>query len=87
MIPLSSEMVRWDMRNNDMICIPSHPGQAAEVKPLALRPREAARLLGISTRTLWSWTDQGVIPSAKVGRSVLYSVAALEKWLAERTVL
>lgn len=54
-------------------------------EPLALRPRDAARMLGISTRTLWSWTDQGIIPSAKVGRAVLYSVTALEQWLAERT--
>jgi excisionase family DNA binding protein len=79
-------MVRADKRDFEMISVTHHhPGQAAEVKPLALRPKEAARMLGISTRTLWSWTDQGVIPSAKVGRNVLYSISALEQWLAANT--
>lgn len=68
-----------------MICIPSHPGQAAEVKPLAIRPKEAAKLLGVSQRTLWAWTNEGIIPSAKVGRNVLYSISALEQWLAANT--
>jgi excisionase family DNA binding protein len=52
---------------------------------IALRPREAARILGISTRTLFSWTKEGVVPSVKVGRAVLYSVAALEEWLRRTT--
>jgi excisionase family DNA binding protein len=77
-------MARWDERNIDMISIPSHPGQAAEAKTLALRPREAAKLLGISTRTLWTWTAQGIIPSAKVGRTVLYPVDHLRAWLDQR---
>ena len=48
---------------------------------LALRPREAARALGISERTLWSWTREGRIPYRRQGRCLIYPVAALEAWL------
>lgn len=51
---------------------------------LALRPREAAKALGIGQRLLWSMTNQGQIPHARIGRCVLYPVPDLEKWLAER---
>jgi len=56
--------------------------------PLALRPREAARMLSISPRTLWEWTRAGIIPCARVGtgkrRTVLYSVLDLQAWLTQR---
>lgn len=57
---------------------------ASSPDPIALRPREAARLLGISERTLWQLTHDRRIPCAKIGRIRLYSRAALERWLAER---
>jgi hypothetical protein len=55
--------------------------------PLALRPREAAKALGISTRTLWQLTaPRGPIPCVRIGpgrrRSVLYPVVKLQAWLA-----
>jgi excisionase family DNA binding protein len=46
---------------------------------LALRPREAAKALGISPRLLWQLTHDGVIPCVRVGggkrRTVLYPVS------------
>ena len=53
---------------------------------LALRPREAAKALGISTRTLWMLTaPRGPIPCLRIGRGrrpvVLYPVAGLQAWL------
>ena len=51
---------------------------------LALRPREAARALGISPRSLWSLTKDGEIPHARVGRTVLYPVDLLRDWLADQ---
>lgn len=51
---------------------------------LALRAREAAAALGISTRTLWSLTACGEVPHLRLGRATLYPVAQLEVWLAER---
>lgn len=54
--------------------------------PLALRPREAARALGVSARTLWTWTKTGHVPHVRVGdgkrKTTLYPVAELRDWLA-----
>jgi excisionase family DNA binding protein len=52
---------------------------------LALRPREAAKLLSVSQRTLWTWTQAGIVPHTRVGRTVLYSVDALRGWLSEQS--
>ncbi len=53
---------------------------------LALRPKEAAVAIGVSERTLWTITqDQASgIPFMKIGRSVLYPVEPLRRWLAEK---
>lgn len=53
-------------------------------RALALRPREAARVLGISERLLWSLTNRGEIPHLKLGRATLYPVDQLQEWLRER---
>jgi len=58
--------------------------QSAE--PLALRPRDAAKALGISARTLWGLTaPRGPIPCVRIGhgkrRTVLYSTDELRAWL------
>lgn len=51
---------------------------------LALRPKDAARALGIGERLLWSLTNRGVIPHVKVGRATLYPTDLLRAWLAQR---
>ncbi|MGQ9649526.1 MAG: helix-turn-helix domain-containing protein [Phycisphaerae bacterium] len=60
-----------------------HP--KAEAPCLALRPREAAKSLGVSERTLWTWTQQGIIPHIRLGKTILYPVDALRRWLDEQT--
>jgi len=56
--------------------------------PLALRPRAAARVLGISPRTLWEWSRAGIIPCVRVGtgrrKTILYSVSDLQAWLSTK---
>lgn len=57
------------------------------VAPLSLRPRDAAKALGISPRTLWGLTTpRGPIPCVRLGngtrRAVLYPVADLQAWLS-----
>jgi len=52
---------------------------------LALRPREAAKALGVSERTLWGWTHAGTVPYVRVGRTILYPVDALRDWLKQRS--
>lgn len=53
--------------------------------PLALRPREAARMLGVSERFLWHLTKSGSMPSVRMGtgkrRTVRYPLKAIAKWL------
>ena len=49
---------------------------------LALRPKEAARALGISERLLWSKTNAHEIPHCRIGRAILYPVDLLREWLA-----
>jgi len=62
----------------------STPGPAPALPPtaLALRPREAAKALGIGERMLWSLTaPRGKIQSIRVGSCVLYPVTGLQAWL------
>ena len=63
-------------------------GSAAGANPhpcLALRPKDAARILGISQRLLWQWTRTEQVPHIRIGNVVLYPVAGLERWLDERS--
>lgn len=57
--------------------------------PLALRPRDAAKALGISPRLLWQLTKDGRIPCARVGngkrRTLLYPVVELQAWLTRQS--
>jgi predicted DNA-binding transcriptional regulator AlpA len=52
---------------------------------LLVNSRKAAAALSISEKTLWSRTaPRGSIPCVRIGSAVRYSVAALERWIAER---
>ncbi|MCC6127396.1 MAG: helix-turn-helix domain-containing protein [Pirellulales bacterium] len=52
---------------------------------LALRPREAAKALGVSEKTLWTWTHDNAIPHIRMGRAILYPVDALRRWMDSKT--
>lgn len=65
----------------DTLIRPAEPG----AEPLALRPREAARMLGVCPRTLWTMTRERGVPHVRLGRAVLYPVRGLERWLAEQS--
>lgn len=70
---------------------PSLPGSGTTLKlaaagTLGLRPREAARALGIGERLLWERTKAGEIPHVRIGRAVVYPVTLLEQWLCTRCV-
>lgn len=49
---------------------------------LAYKPAEAAELLSISERSLWSLMNEGRITPIKIGRSVRYPHAELERFLS-----
>ena len=60
------------------------PTEIIAADTLALRPRKAAKALGISERSLWEWTHRGDVPHVRVGRTILYPVDALREWLRRR---
>ncbi len=63
----------------------NHTATTTKAEPetpcLAMRPREAAKAIGISERTLWQWTEDGYVPHVRHGKVVLYPVDALRDWL------
>ena len=56
-----------------------------ETPCLAMRPREAAKSLGVSERLLWEWTDRGVVPHVRLCKAILYPVDSLREWLKRQT--
>lgn len=57
-------------------------------KPLALSCEDAARLIGVSKKTLQNWRTQGLGPAylrtGQVHSRVIYRFDDLEAWLASR---
>jgi excisionase family DNA binding protein len=49
-----------------------------------MRPREAAKALGISERLLWEWTGRGIVPHFRLGKTILYPVDSLRDWLKQQ---
>jgi excisionase family DNA binding protein len=52
--------------------------------PLLVRSREAARMLAISERTLWTMTKSGRLPCVRLQGSVRYKVDTLLTWVTEQ---
>ncbi|MCC6123397.1 MAG: helix-turn-helix domain-containing protein [Pirellulales bacterium] len=50
---------------------------------LLLSPREAARMLSVSERTLWTLTRDKRIESRKIGRLVRYPLDDLKRFATE----
>ena len=53
---------------------------------ILLKSKEAASLLGISERKLWTMTNCGEIPSVRLGKSVRYRRQTLEAFVADAEV-
>jgi len=51
---------------------------------LLLTATEAAKLLAISPRSLWSLAARGEIAAVRIGRSVRYSPAVLREFIEAR---
>ena len=69
-----------------MITVPKKTSTRNEPQTpcLAMRPREAAKALGISDRLLWKWTDRGLVPHIRLGKAILYPVDSLRDWLQKQ---
>jgi excisionase family DNA binding protein len=51
------------------------------IEPLLLRPREAARLLGLGRSKVYLLIASGDLPSVRIGRSVRVPYEALRSWV------
>lgn len=52
--------------------------------PLLVTSREAARMLSVSERTLWSLSARGELKAIKLGRAKRYSVAELVAFIERK---
>jgi len=59
----------------------------SEPAKLLLTATEAARVLSVSPRTVWSMTASGELPVVRVRRAVRYSVDALREWIASNQTM
>jgi excisionase family DNA binding protein len=60
------------------------PARAGDAQTLLLSEREAAALLGVSPRSLWSLADAGELPCVRIGRRKLYAIDTLRRFITER---
>jgi excisionase family DNA binding protein len=51
-------------------------------QPINVPLNEAARLLGLSQKKVWSLAKDGAVPSIKCGSRRLFNVQSLEQWSA-----
>lgn len=59
-----------------------------DLKCGCLNAREAARFLGISLRTLFTWTNrkEDAIPHLRIGSRVLYPLELLREWILRQVI-
>ncbi len=56
-------------------------------QPLLICSSDAAKLLSISEKNLWTLTKQGIIPAVRIGvRSIRYSVVVLQDLIAKNAL-
>jgi len=63
---------------NGLTTIGDNKDTSAPLSRLYLRPDEAARVIGVSRRTLASWQATCVIGFRRVGRTILFPVADIQ---------
>ncbi len=54
--------------------------------PVLLKPKEAAALLSVSERSLWTLMRNGEIPHIRIGKSVRYYISDLKEWIETKRV-
>lgn len=66
------------------VAIASPADDFPDSNELLIDAKEAAKRLKISSRSLWSLTNQRQIPAVRIGRSVRYPVDGLRDWIRDR---
>lgn len=62
-----------------------HRGTVPPLAPIAVRPQQAAEMIGVSERTLRELMRQGELRYAKLDRAVLIMVSELHAFIERRT--
>ena len=57
---------------------------SAMVAPVLVDEREAARYLGVCSRTLWGLRHAGNVPHLRIGDAVRYRLSDLDRWIDSR---
>lgn len=55
------------------------------LEPLAVSVKQAARMLGVSPPTLYTWIHQEGFPAFKLGGRTLVSTEGLREWVRQQT--
>lgn len=56
-----------------------------QTSPILVNIRDAAKLLGLSTKTIWSLSEpRGRLPVVRIGRRTMYEVAKLAEFAASQ---
>ena len=63
---------------------PLYRQEPVTLPAVGVRYPEASKILGISQRVLANMVKRGEIPCVRVGRSVVFPVELLKKWLCEQ---
>lgn len=58
--------------------------ESAANSPLLLSMAQAARAINVCERTVWTLVNDGELPHIRVGRRVLISWSAIERWIASK---
>ena len=56
-----------------------------KLQPVALRVNDAAKLTGVSDRTVWDLIRKGYLPSLRIGTRVLVPYSALVDFVTSRS--
>ena len=60
-----------------------YPTTVLNLTPLSVTTEDAAKITGISTKTLRALIRRGAFPSVHIGRKIVIPTAAIERWLDE----
>jgi excisionase family DNA binding protein len=60
---------------------PAEPSSTKRADRLLVGANDAAEILSISQRLLWTLTNKGDIPCVRIGRRILYAPSDLTAWV------
>ena len=68
---------------NDLSSKSRTDGQKQELFNLWLDTKEVAKLIGVTTRTIQNYRDQGMLPFSQIGRVIRYRAEDIQDFLMQ----